>query len=54
MTEGMPQYSGVPRPATVLVNGDEVEVIKARETVQDVFHRVGPTIVAVSRYAAMP
>lgn len=35
---GSTQYSGMPRPATVLVNGDDVEVIKERETVQDVFH----------------
>jgi diaminopimelate decarboxylase len=35
---GSTQYSGMPRPATVLVNGEEVEVIKGRETLQDVFH----------------
>ena len=31
------QFNGVPRPATVLVNGDDNEIIKARETVDDVF-----------------
>lgn len=36
------QFNGVPRPATVLVCGDEVDVIKERETVLDVFshHRI--------------
>jgi diaminopimelate decarboxylase len=36
------QFNGIPRPATVLVNGDEAEVIKERETVEDVFvkHRI--------------
>ena len=31
------QFNGVPRPATVLINGDDSEIIKARETVEDVF-----------------
>jgi diaminopimelate decarboxylase len=34
---GSTQYSGMPRPATVLVNGKDAEVIKERETVEDVF-----------------
>ena len=36
------QFNGIPRPATVLVNGNEAEVIKERETVEDVFskHRI--------------
>lgn len=36
------QMNGVPRPATVLVNGDDAEVIKERESIQDVFahHRI--------------
>jgi diaminopimelate decarboxylase len=36
------QLNGVPRPATVLVDGDRVELIKERETVRDVFaqHRI--------------
>lgn len=36
------QFNGIPRPATVLVNGKEVEVIKEREAVEDVFvkHRI--------------
>jgi diaminopimelate decarboxylase len=36
------QFNGQPRPATVLVHGAEAEVIKTRETVQDVFahHRL--------------
>jgi diaminopimelate decarboxylase len=36
------RYNGVPLPATVLVNGNEAEVIKEREAVDDVFarHRV--------------
>ena len=33
------QMNGVPRPATVLVNGTDVEIIKERETVLDVFSR---------------
>ena len=33
------QLNGVPRPATVLVDGDRAEVIKERETVDDVFAR---------------
>jgi hypothetical protein len=34
--------NGVPRPATVLVNDDEAEVIKERESIHDVFvhHRI--------------
>jgi hypothetical protein len=36
------QMNGVPRPATVLVNDDEAEVIKERESIHDVFvhHRI--------------
>jgi diaminopimelate decarboxylase len=36
------QFNGQPRPATVLVHGAEGEVIKTRETIQDVFrhHRI--------------
>jgi diaminopimelate decarboxylase len=36
------QFNGQPRPATVLVNGTDAEIIKQRETVADVFalHRV--------------
>jgi diaminopimelate decarboxylase len=36
------QFNGQPRPATVLVNGAAAEVIKIRETIDDVFahHRV--------------
>jgi hypothetical protein len=49
----------MPRPATVLVNGEGVEVIKLRETVQDVFHlhriperlRAGPPGVNVNPIA---
>jgi diaminopimelate decarboxylase len=56
---GSTQYSGMPRPATVLVNGEGVEVIKLRETVQDVFHlhriperlRAGPPGVNVNPIA---
>ena len=33
------QFNGVPRPATVLVSESRVEVIKERETIQDVFHK---------------
>lgn len=31
------QFNGIPRPATVLVNEGSAELIKARETVEDVF-----------------
>ncbi len=36
------QFNGVPRPATVLVNGARAEIIKERESVSDVFskHRI--------------
>jgi diaminopimelate decarboxylase len=36
------QMNGVPRPATVLVNDDDAEVIKERESIHDVFvhHRI--------------
>lgn len=36
------QFNGIPRPATVLVNETEAEIIKERETVEDVFakHRI--------------
>lgn len=33
------QYNAVPRPATVLVRGDQSWVVKRRETVQDLFER---------------
>ena len=33
------QFNGVPRPATVMVKEDRADVIKERETVQDVFAR---------------
>ena len=33
------QFNGVPRPATVLVDGGTVEIIKERETVNDVFRK---------------
>jgi diaminopimelate decarboxylase len=33
------QFNGVPRPATVMVDGERADVIKERETVQDVFAR---------------
>ncbi|MBN1221933.1 MAG: hypothetical protein JXB23_01700 [Candidatus Aminicenantes bacterium] len=40
------QLNGIPRPATVLVNGTEAEIIKERETVEDVFakHRIPPRL----------
>jgi len=31
------QYNAVPRPATVLVNGSEADVVRERETIADVF-----------------
>jgi diaminopimelate decarboxylase len=36
------QFNGIPRPATVLVSGDAHELIKRRETVEDIFalHRI--------------
>lgn len=34
---GSSQFNGIPRPATVLVNGSSAEIIKQRETVTDVF-----------------
>jgi diaminopimelate decarboxylase len=39
---GSTQLNGIPRPATVLVNGASSEIIKERETVEDVFakHRI--------------
>lgn len=37
------QFNGMPRPATLLVNGSAVHVIKERESVQDVFvHHIVP------------
>lgn len=33
------QFNGVPRPATVLVSGSRLDLIKERETIQDVFHK---------------
>jgi diaminopimelate decarboxylase len=41
------QYNAVPRPATVLVKGDQVDVIKERETLEDVFvrHRIPSRLV---------
>lgn len=40
------QMNGVPRPATVLVNGTEPDIIKERETVLNVFshHRILPRL----------
>jgi diaminopimelate decarboxylase len=32
-------FNAMPRPATVLVNGDKAELIKRAETIEDVFHR---------------
>ena len=32
------QFNGQPRPATVLVQGAEAEIIKTRETIEDVFY----------------
>jgi diaminopimelate decarboxylase len=42
------QFNGVPRPATVLVSEEGVELIKERETVLDVFakHRIPPRLAA--------
>jgi diaminopimelate decarboxylase len=34
------QFNAIPRPATVLVNGDRADVIKERETFEDVFAKV--------------
>ena len=34
-----PNFNGLPRPATVLVNGNQAEVIKRRETIEEVFGR---------------
>jgi diaminopimelate decarboxylase len=36
------QFNGMPRPATVLVSGRSHELIKRRETVEDIFalHRI--------------
>jgi len=34
-----PNFNGLPRPATILVNGDQSELIKRRETISDVFGR---------------
>jgi diaminopimelate decarboxylase len=33
------QLNGIPRPATVLVNGSSSDIVKARESVDDVFAR---------------
>jgi diaminopimelate decarboxylase len=43
------QMNGVPRPATVLVNGSTAEVIKERESVLDVFrnHRIPSRLRAI-------
>ena len=32
-------FNALPRPATILVNGDKAEIIKRAETVEDVFKR---------------
>ena len=32
-------FNGLPRPATILVNGDNAKIIKLAETIEDVFHR---------------
>ncbi len=43
------QFNGIGRPATVLVSGDDVYVIKRRETVADVFaHHLVPPHLAVA------
>lgn len=44
------QFNGVPRPCTVLVDGERAEVIKERESVLDVFaqHRVPPRLRALT------
>jgi len=34
-----PNFNGLPRPATVLVNGNQAELIKRRETIEEVFGR---------------
>lgn len=34
-----PNFNGLPRPATVLVNGDNAELVKRRETIEEVFIR---------------
>lgn len=36
------QFNGIPRPATILVNGRQVDIVKRRETIRDVFakHRI--------------
>jgi len=34
-----PNFNGLPRPATVLVNGNQAELVKRRETIEEVFGR---------------
>ena len=45
------QFNGQPRPATVLVNGAEAEIIKEAETVEDVFtqHRIPSRLGEIER-----
>ena len=35
----MSNFNAIPRPATVLVTGDQAEVIRRRETQEEVFNR---------------
>ena len=46
------QFNGIPRPATILVNGSEAEIIKERETVEDVFakHRIPDRLFEKSQF----
>ncbi len=48
------QFNSQPRPATVLVNGDDVEVVKERETVADVFakHRIPERLRSIAVHAS--
>lgn len=44
------QFNGIPRPATVLVSEHGAEIIKRRETVEDLFaHHVMPARLAPAR-----
>ena len=48
-------FNGLPRPATVLVRGDEAEVVKRAETVADVFARdIDPGAAAMTRHRPAP
>lgn len=35
----MSNFNAIPRPATVLVTGDQASIIRRRETEEDVFRR---------------